>query len=60
MKETLIKLLRSPIALSRARSSLAYLLDMSRSSLRGFAHSGLLTTLNQRFLRSGLGLHSDA
>jgi hypothetical protein len=49
--ETLINLLRSPIALSHARSSLAYLVDMFRSSLRGFARSGLLATLNQRFPR---------
>lgn len=33
------KLLRGPIAASRARSSLAYLFDMSRLSLRGFLHS---------------------
>ena len=45
-----LKLLRSPSALSRARSSLAYLPDMSRDSLRGFAHLGLLATLLQSFL----------
>ncbi len=48
-KEALQKLLRSPSALSRARSSLAYLPDMSRDSLRGFAHLGLLATLLQSF-----------
>jgi hypothetical protein len=48
-EETLINLLRSPIALSRARSSLAYRLDMSRFSLRGSSHSGLLATIDQRF-----------
>jgi hypothetical protein len=69
--ETLIKLLRSPIALSRVgfgrfasprlrrgepspklrfRSSLAYRLDMSRSSLCGSSHSGVLATLDPRFL----------
>ncbi|MDQ3563107.1 MAG: hypothetical protein M3436_02845 [Pseudomonadota bacterium] len=48
-KEALEKLLRSPSALSRARSSLAYLPDMSRDSLRGFAHLGLLATLLQSF-----------
>jgi plastocyanin len=51
MKETQITLLRSPMALSRARSSLANILDMSRSSLRGSSHSGLLATLDQRFLK---------
>ena len=35
--------------MSRARSSLAYLPDMSRDSLRGFAHLGLLATLLQSF-----------
>ncbi|CAN5829739.1 hypothetical protein BH20PSE1_BH20PSE1_22970 [soil metagenome] len=49
--EALQKLLRSPSALSRARSSLAYLPDMSRDLLRGFAHLGLLATLVQSFLR---------
>jgi hypothetical protein len=34
------KLLRDPIAMSRARSVLAYLSDMSRPSLRGSSHSG--------------------
>ena len=34
------KLLRDPIAASRARSLLAYLFDMSRRSLRGSLHSG--------------------
>ena len=48
-KEALQKLLRSPSALSRARSSLAYLPDMSRDSLRGFAHLGLLATIFQSF-----------
>jgi hypothetical protein len=48
-KEALEKLLRSPSALSRGRSSLAYLPDMSRDSLRGFAHLGLLATLLQSF-----------
>ncbi|CAN5906856.1 hypothetical protein BH20PSE1_BH20PSE1_20800 [soil metagenome] len=51
-KEALEKLLRSPSALSRARSSLAYLPDMSRDSLRGFAHLGLLATLLQSFLNA--------
>ena len=50
-REALQKLLRSPSALSRTRSSLAYLPDMSRDSLRGFAHLGLLATLLQSFLR---------
>ena len=36
--------------MSRARASLAYLPDMSRDSLRGFAHLGLLATLLQSFL----------
>ena len=48
-KKALQKLLRSPSALSRARSSLAYLPDMSRDSLRGFAQLGLLATLLQSF-----------
>lgn len=43
-------LLRSPSALSHARASLAYLHDMSRDSLRNFAHLGLLMTLLQSFL----------
>ncbi len=47
--EALQKLLRCPSALSRARSSLAYLPDMSRDSLRGFAHLGMLITLLQCF-----------
>ena len=34
------KLLRDPIAASRARSLLAYLFDMSRRSLCGSLHSG--------------------
>ncbi len=51
-REALQELLRSPSALSRARSSLAYLPDMSRDSLRGFAHLGLLATLLQSFLSS--------
>ncbi len=46
------KLLRNPSALFRARSPLAYLPDMSRDSLRGFGHLGLLATLLQSFLRS--------
>ena len=50
LREALQKLLRRPSALSRARSSLAYLPDMSRNSLRGFAHLGLLATLLQSFL----------
>ena len=50
VREALQKLLRSPSALSRARASLAYLPDMSRDSLRGFAHLGLLATLLQSFL----------
>ena len=36
--------------MSHARASLAYLHDMSRDSLRGFAHLGLLMTLLQSFL----------
>jgi hypothetical protein len=48
-KQTLTDLLRSPIALSRARSSRADPVDVSCSSLRGFGRSGLLATLNQRF-----------
>ena len=48
-KETLNKLLRARIAASRARSLLAYPFDMSRRSLRGSLHSGLLATLVQRF-----------
>ncbi len=52
IKEALQKLLRRPSALSRARSSLAYLPDMSPDSLRGFAHLGVLITLLQSFLRS--------
>ena len=51
VREALQKLLRSPSALSRARLSLAYLPDMSRDSLHGFAHLGLLATLLQSFLR---------
>ena len=38
-------LLRSRPAASRARSRLAYLLDMSRCSLRGSLHAGLLATV---------------
>ncbi len=53
VREALQKLLRSPSALSRARSSLAYLPDTSRDSLRGFAHLGLLATLLQSFLIIG-------
>ena len=45
-----INLLRSPIAASRARSLLAYLLDMSRRSLRGSLPSGLLVTISRRAL----------
>ncbi|OOO01728.1 MAG: hypothetical protein USCGTAYLOR_02056 [Chromatiales bacterium USCg_Taylor] len=37
----------------RTRASLAYLPDMSRDSLRGFAHLGLLATLLQSFLNTG-------
>ena len=44
---TSINLLRSPIAASRARSLLAYLLDMSRRSLRGSLPSGLLVTISR-------------
>ncbi len=51
LKETLNKLLRRPSALSRARSPLAYLRDMSRVSLRGFAQLGVLITLIQSFLK---------
>ena len=51
-KKALQKLLRSPSALSRARASLAYLPDMSRDALRGFAHLGLLATLLQSFLNN--------
>ena len=51
LKEALQKLLRHPSALSRARSSLAYLPDMSRDSLRGFAHLGMLITLLHSFLK---------
>jgi zinc protease len=46
--KTLEKLLRSQSALSRARSLLAYLYDMPRRSLRGFAHIDLLATLLKR------------
>ena len=42
-----INLLRSLIAASRARSLLAYLLDMSRRSLRGSLPSGLLVTISR-------------
>jgi len=56
IKEALQKLLRSPSALARARASLAYLPDMSRDSLRGFAHLGLLATLLQSFLKQALRL----
>jgi hypothetical protein len=38
-------LLRSQSAASRARSLLAYPLDMSRRSLRGSLHLGLLATV---------------
>ncbi len=51
-KETLNKLLRRPSALSRARSPLACLHDMSRVSLRGFAQLGVLITLIQSFANS--------
>ena len=49
-KKALHKLLRVQSALSRARSSLAYLSDMSWDSLRGYAHLALLATLVQSFL----------
>jgi len=55
MKNTPINLLRSPIAASRARSLLAYLSDMSRRSLRGSLHSGLLATIYRGVLKK-LGL----
>jgi len=45
-------LLRCPIAASRARSRLAYLLDMSRCSLRGFLHSNMLVTVFRGALMS--------
>jgi len=51
-REALNNLLRAPIAASRARSLLAYLHDMSRRSLRGSFHSGLLATVLQTFPRS--------
>jgi zinc protease len=47
--KTLNKLLCNQSALSRARSLLAYLNDMSCLSLRGFAHIDLLATLLKRF-----------
>ena len=40
-----MNLLRIPIAASRARSRLAYRVDMSRRSLRGSWRSGLLATI---------------
>ena len=59
-KEALQELLRSPSALARARASLAYLSDMSRDSLRGFVHLGLLATLFQSFLKQvALGRASE-
>ena len=51
VKEALNNLLRAPIAASRARSLLAYLHDVSRRSLRGSLHSGLLATVLQTFLK---------
>ena len=53
-KETLQNLLRSSIAASRARSLLAYPLDMSRRSLRGSLLSKLLATVLQSFPESRL------
>lgn len=44
------KLLRTRIAVSRARSLLAYRYGMSRRSLRGSLHFELLATLEQDFL----------
>ena len=58
-KAYLTELLRSPSALSRARASLAYLPDMSRDSLRGFAHLGLLATLLQSFFRACHRAYAD-
>ena len=55
LREALQELLHSPSALARARASLAYLPDMSRDSLRGFAHLGLLATLLQTFLSRSCG-----
>ena len=43
-------LLRSRSAASRARSRLAYLIDMSRCSLRGSLHTGLLATVSEENL----------
>jgi spermidine/putrescine transport system permease protein len=55
-KETLNKLLRARIVASRARSLLAYPFDMSRRSLRGSLHSGLLASLVQRFHKRSIWL----
>ena len=46
MKNTLINLLRSSIAVSRARSRLAYLIGMPRCSLRGSLRLNLLATIS--------------
>ena len=51
LREALNKLLRRPLAASRAHSLLAYLADMSRRSLRGSLRPGMLATLIQSFLR---------
>ena len=59
VREALQKLLRSPSALSRARASLAYLPDMSRDAVRGFAHMGLLGTLLQSFPRSAIQMQPN-
>ena len=55
-KETLNKLPHAQIVASRARSLLAYLCDMSRRSLCGSLHSGLLATLVQRFLNVNIAI----
>jgi len=46
MKNTLINLLRSPIAVSRARSRLAYQFGRSRCLLRGSLRLNLLVTIS--------------
>ena len=48
------KLLRDPIAVSRARSLLAYLFDMSRRSLCGSLHSGRSLRFFQQTVRSAV------
>ncbi len=50
MKNALLNLLRGSIAVSRARSHLAYLRGISRCSLRGSLRLNLLATISESIL----------